>query len=106
MNISLENIDALNATLAILISKEDYEPKYKEALNDFRRKGTFKGFRKGKAPLGYIKKLYGESALAETVTDLLQKTVMDYLNEHKVNFLGQPLPAADQERFHFNPKDL
>ena len=106
MNINLENIDPLNATLSIVISKEDYEPKYKETLNDFRRKGTFKGFRKGKTPLGYIRKIYGESALAETVTELLQKTVMDYLNENKVNFLGQPLPADNQERISFDPKDL
>ena len=106
MNINLENIDTFNATLSIVIAKDDYEPKYKEALNDFRRKGTFKGFRKGKTPLGYIRKIYGESALAETVTDLLQKTVMDYLNENKVNFLGQPLPANDQERINFDPKQL
>lgn len=106
MNINLENIDTLNATLEIVIAKEDYEPKYKEALNDFRRKGTFKGFRKGKTPLGYIRKIYGESALAETVTDLLQKTVMDYLNENKVNFLGQPLPVENQERINFDPKQL
>ncbi len=106
MNINLENIDPLNATLSIVIAKEDYEPKYKETLNDFRRKGTFKGFRKGKTPLGYIRKIYGESALAETVTELLQKTIMDYLNENKVNFLGQPLPADDQERINFDPKRL
>jgi len=106
MNINLENIDPLNATLEIVIAQEDYEPKYKEALNDFRKKGTFKGFRKGKTPLGYIRKIYGESALAEAVTELLQKTVMEYLNENKVNFLGQPMPVKDQERINFDPKQL
>jgi trigger factor len=106
MDINLENVDPLNATLTIAIAKEDYEPKYKEALNDLRKKGAFKGFRKGKTPLGYIRKVYGESALAETVTELLQKSITEYLNENKVNFLGQPLPADDQERINFDPKQL
>lgn len=106
MNVSLEKTDALNAKLTVEIAKEDYEPKYNQALKDFQKKGTFKGFRKGKTPLGYIKKVYGEAALADAVNDLLQKTVAEYLTEQEVNFLGQPLPASDQGPIHFDPKNL
>jgi len=106
MNVSLEKTDALNAKLTVEIAREDYEPKYNQALKDFQKKGTFKGFRKGKTPLGYIKKVYGEAALADAVNDLLQKTVAEYLTEQEVNFLGQPLPASDQGPILFDPKNL
>ena len=106
MNVSLEKKDALNAVLTIEIERGDYEPKYNETLKNFQKQGSFKGFRKGKTPLGYIRKIYGESALAEAVNETLQKTVAEYLTENEVNFLGQPLPAADQGPIDFDPKDL
>ena len=106
MNVSLEKTDALNAKLTVAIAQEDYEPKYIQALKDFQKKGTFKGFRKGKTPMGYIKKIYGEAALADAVNDLLQKTVGEYLTDNEVNFLGQPLPASDQGPINFDPKNL
>lgn len=106
MNVSLENTDQLNATLTVEIAREDYEPKFNESLKKFRKNGQFKGFRKGKTPMGYIKKIYGEAALAEAVNDLLQKTVSEYLVEHDVNFLGQPIPAPDQRPIMFDPREL
>ena len=106
MQVELQNIDELNATLTVKIAKEDYEKKYRSSLEEYRRKAQFKGFRKGKTPLGYIRKLYGQSVLADTINDLLQKTVIDHLSQEKVQFLGQPLPAEDQQPMDFDTRDL
>ena len=106
MQIQLEKIDDLNATLQVDISKDDYLGKYNSTLEEHRRKSQFKGFRKGKTPLGYIKKIYGKAVLAETVNDLLQQSVIDHLTNEKIDFLGQPLPAEDQEPIDFDTKDL
>ena len=108
MQVQLENADTLNATLRVDIAKEDYLENYKKALNEFRKGSSLKGFRKGKAPMGYIRKIYGQSALADAVNDTLQKAINEHLKEHEIKYIGQPLPSEEQEQFEFdaaNPAD-
>ena len=38
MNITLENIDAVNAVITAEIAPADYEEKVKKAIKDFRKK--------------------------------------------------------------------
>ena len=40
MNISLENVDKVNALLTIKLEKTDYEEKVNTALKDFRKKAN------------------------------------------------------------------
>ena len=56
MNITKENIDALNAVVKIDIVAEDYQAKVNSLLEDYRKKADIPGFRKGHVPLGMIKK--------------------------------------------------
>ena len=106
MEVVREDIDQLNAKISITISKEDYEKPWMDELKKARSKAQLKGFRKGKTPLGFIKKMYGQGLLAETVNDLLQKKVGSYLEEEKIETLGQPIPSEDQEQFDFDLKNL
>ena len=101
-----EEIDNLNATLTITLEKSDYQPKFNSELNKYRQQAHMKGFRKGKTPLSIVKKMYGKSVLAEVINERLQKELFDHLNEEKVEILGQPLPAEDQEQIDFDLKDL
>ena len=56
MNITRENIDALNAVVKIDIVAEDYQEKVNKLLTDYRKKADVPGFRKGQVPMGMIKK--------------------------------------------------
>ena len=105
MEVQMENKDALNATLRIEIAKDDYLNDYNNALKKFRNQSALKGFRKGKAPMGYIRKLYGEAALADAVNDVLQKGLRDHLSEKSLRYIGQPLPSEEQEQVAFDPAD-
>ena len=96
MNIEKQSIDNLNATITINISKEDYQEKFKSELKKVAGKSTMKGFRKGKTPQSVIKKMYGKSVLAEVVNETLQKALSGYLDEEKLDILGQPIPSDDQ----------
>lgn len=63
MNITKEQVDALNAIVTVAITKEDYSDKVAEILNDYRKNATIPGFRKGHVPMGLVKKQYGKAVL-------------------------------------------
>ena len=101
-----EDIDDLNALLKVELSKEHYEAKLKSELNKYRKKAHIKGFRKGKTPMGFIKKMYGTAVLAEVINESLQTAVSSYISEEKLNILGQPLPVEQEEELTFDVNDL
>lgn len=97
MNITRENIDALNAVVKIDIAKEDYSAKVEKILVDYRKTANIPGFRKGQVPMGMVKKQYGKSVLADEVNKILQEALSKYLAEEKLDVLGQPLPKQQDE---------
>ncbi|WP_299777002.1 trigger factor [uncultured Formosa sp.] len=107
MNITRENIDALNAVVKVDIAKEDYSDKVEKILTDYRKTANIPGFRKGHVPMGMVKKQYGKAVLVDEVNKLLQDALNKYLTEEKLDVLGQPLPKAqegidwDAEAFSF-----
>jgi trigger factor len=97
MNITRENIDALNAVVKVDIAKEDYSDKIEKILTDYRKTANVPGFRKGHVPMGMVKKQYGKAVLVDEVNKLLQEALNKYLTEEKLDVLGQPLPKTQDE---------
>ena len=97
MNVSLQNIDKVSALLTVKLEKADYQEKVDKALKHFRQNAQMPGFRKGMVPMSLVKKMYGKSALAEEVNKLLSETVYNYIQDNKVNILGEPLPNEDKQ---------
>ncbi|KJD35488.1 peptidylprolyl isomerase [Tamlana sedimentorum] len=107
MNITRENVDALNAVVKVDIAKEDYSDKVEKILTDYRKTANIPGFRKGHVPMGMVKKQYGKAVLVDEVNKLLQDALNKYLTEEKLDVLGQPLPKPqddidwDSDKFSF-----
>ncbi len=107
MNITKENIDALNAVVKIDITQEDYQSKVTEILQDYRKKANIPGFRKGHVPMSLVKKQYEKPVLIDEVNKLLQDSLSKFLVEEKLDILGNPLPKVqedfswDTEQFSF-----
>lgn len=97
MNITKENIDALNAVVKVDIVAEDYQEKVAEVLNDYRKKANVPGFRKGHVPMGMIKKQYGKAVMIDEVNKLLQDSLNKFLVEEKLDILGNPLPVVKDD---------
>ena len=97
MNITRENIDALNAVVKVDIAKEDYSDKVEKILTDYRKTANIPGFRKGHVPMGMVKKQYGKAVLVDEVNKLLQDALNKYLTEEKLDVLGQPLPKQQDD---------
>ncbi len=101
-----EDIDELNAVLTVTIGKTEYETKFAEELKKFQGKSHMKGFRKGKAPLSFLKKMYGKGVLSEVVNEKLQEKLAAFFEKDESNFLGQPIPTEGQDPIEFNCREL
>lgn len=97
MNVSLTNVDNVNAVVQITINKADYEEKVSKSLKNFRNKANVPGFRQGKVPMGMIQKMYGKSILAEEINKLVGESLYNYIQENKLNVLGEPLPNQEKQ---------
>lgn len=106
MNITQENIDDLNALLKVSIEKKDYQEKVDKILTDYRKKVNMPGFRKGKVPMGIIRKQYGSSALGDELNKIVSEGLYDYVEKQNFEILGNPLPKNDVEiKGDFNHPD-
>ncbi len=97
MEIVQNNIDALNATIKVTLTKADYEGPVKDSLKKMRRSATLKGFRPGQAPMELIKRQYYRPVMAEEVNKILSKSLFDYLKDNNVDYLGEPLPSTREK---------
>ena len=97
MNITKENVDALNAVVKVDIVAEDYQTKVTEVLQDYRKKANIPGFRKGHVPMGMVKKQYGKSIMIDEVNKLLQESLNKFLTEEKLDILGNPIPRVQED---------
>lgn len=97
MNITKENIDALNAVVKVDVVAEDYQAKVSSLLTDYRKKADVPGFRKGHVPMGMIKKQYGKSVMIDEVNKLLQESLNKFITEEKLEMLGNPLPRMTED---------
>jgi trigger factor len=104
MNITKENIDALNAVVKVEVSASDYQEKVAKILQDYRKKADVPGFRKGQVPMGMVKKQYGKSIMIDEVNKLLQEALNNFLIEEKLDILGNPLPKMEEE-FSWDKED-
>ncbi|WP_445455726.1 trigger factor [Flavobacterium sp. HNIBRBA15423] len=97
MNITREQVDALNAIVKVAVTKEDYADKVQKVLADYRKNANIPGFRKGAVPMSLIQKQYGKSVLLDEVNKILQSSLNDYLVEEKLDILGNPLPKITED---------
>ena len=106
MNIIQENIDEVNAVLKVKVTENDYLPKVENELKNYQKKANIPGFRPGKVPAGMIKKRYFKPLMVDEINKLLSDSLNTYLNENKVEVLGNPLPKRDEKIDWDNQKDF
>ena len=90
--ITKENIGLLHEKLTVKLEKTDYLPSFEKALKEYSKKANIPGFRKGMVPAGLIKKMYGTSLFTDEVLKTVDKQLIDYLQNDKVDIFAQPLP--------------
>ena len=105
MKVTKNQVDDLNMNVTIAPDKNDWAEPRKKKLNEFRRTADIRGFRRGMAPMGLIEKLHGGQALAEVVNTLVTDALNGFIEENKLNVLGEPLPSEKQSDNNWDNPD-
>lgn len=95
MNVTKQDVDALNATIKVKVSPEDYQEKVKTTLNNYRKTAKIPGFRPGHVPMGLVQKQYGAAVLSEELNKIVNESLQNFIVENKLEVLGNPIPAAE-----------
>lgn len=98
MNITFDNSAKVSGKLTLVVEEADYQKNYEKALKDYRRRASVPGFRPGQAPIALIKRQIGASLLVETLNKFVGEQLYKYIEEQKIEVLGEPMPAAEQEQ--------
>lgn len=82
--------EGLKRKLSVTIPAADLNSRLDVKLEELKGQANIKGFRPGKVPLSHIKKMFGRSAMSEVMTDAINSTVSDTLDERKERAAAQP----------------
>jgi len=98
MNIQFECTDKVNGLMTITIEPADYQEQVDKKLKDYRKKAQMPGFRPGMVPMGLIKKQYGAAVKVDEVNRLISEKLYGYIQENKIQMLGEPLPNQEKQK--------
>ncbi|MFI3317085.1 MAG: trigger factor, partial [Rikenellaceae bacterium] len=102
MNIVREQRAELNSLIKIVIGESDYAEAVKKSLTEYKRKANVPGFRPGMVPMGVIKKMFGKGVLAEQSFRCASEAAYKYLQDEKIDYLGDVIPSEEQGDFDFD----
>ncbi len=97
MNISFEAKEKVNGLMTIVVEESDFQADVEKTLKDIRRRANVPGFRPGMAPMSMIKRQYGASIKMDAINKVVGQELYKYIQENKIQMLGEPLPSAQQE---------
>lgn len=102
MQKNIKNVSETEQELEIILSADEFAPEYNEELEEAKRSVQIKGFRKGHAPAGLIKKLAGPAIEASIAEKMASKHFGPIVDEEKI----KPASRASIIDFTFEPEQL
>ena len=94
--------EGLKRKLSVTIPAADLNSRLDAKLEELKGQANIKGFRPGKVPTAHLKKVYGRSAMSEVMTDAINATVSDTLDERKERAAAQPKVDLPQDQTVIN----
>ncbi len=90
MEVTVSKVSEVTREVEIAVTPDELRPHFEKAYREYQPKVEIKGFRKGKAPLNLVKKLYGslieEESLESVASELYRQTIV----EHELKPIGEP----------------
>jgi trigger factor len=85
MQVSVEQVSALERRMEVTVPRERIEQAVDERLKRVSRTAKLKGFRPGKAPLKVIRQQFGAQVRQEALSDLMQSSFAEAVTEQKLS---------------------
>ena len=89
MDLKLNDLENSKKELIAELSYEELVPHFDKAIEKYRKKSNIPGFRKGKAPLNMIKKLYGEGIEYSSLEDIANDVFVKYIINNKMDLMSK-----------------
>ncbi len=102
MKIVKEQLEENTLLLRVTVGREDYGREVDKQLREYRRKANIPGFRVGMVPMGIIRKMYGKGVVAEQSYRKASNSVFEYLQQEKIDYVGDVIPSEKQGDFDFD----
>ena len=106
MNITSTNADAVSMRLTVSVEENDYKAKVTEDLKKIGRTHQIPGFRKGHVSLKDLERRFGKQVTSDVINQVVYEAVIKYIQDNKLNVLGQPMPVEVKELDLKNQKDF
>jgi len=90
MKFSFGNKNNAEQSISISIPAEDIQKQVKTKLNSAQRSAKIKGFRKGKAPIEVVKKMYEPEIRQDVINDSVIKKFYELVEEKNFKPVGRP----------------
>ncbi len=90
MQVTISTPSEIKNEAEFQLTGTDLQPWFDKAYTKYRAKAELKGFRKGKAPMEMIKKLYGEAIEHEALDDIANEVFHKEMEERNIHPLGTP----------------
>lgn len=97
MNVSLEKNGNVDGLVKVNVEVADYADKVKKELKRISETHVIPGFRKGKVPMEQLRRRFGKGVKSDVINDLVYREVLKYIQDNKINILGEPLPVEVME---------
>ena len=91
MDVTLHQRTPVDLDLEVRATKEELEPRVKEALKAQRKRMNLKGFRPGKVPVSHVRKMAGPALAAQLAEEVVGEAYREHVaadDAHEV--IGQP----------------
>lgn len=91
MEITINTLSEVSREVEIAVNASEIQPHFDKAYQEYRPKVEIKGFRKGKAPIELVKKLYGDQIEHETLNTVASELYRSVVKEKELKPIGDPV---------------
>ncbi|MFN3960208.1 MAG: trigger factor [Parvularculaceae bacterium] len=108
MEVTEQTAEGLERRFKVKVPASELDAKLTARLADIKGRVNLKGFRKGKAPLPFLKKMYGKGVMSEILQEIVNETSVKAFSDRNLKPATTPHPhlTGDVEKVLDGEADL
>ncbi|GGD04457.1 trigger factor [Aquisalinus flavus] len=98
MEVIEKSTEGLSREFTVKVPAKELDAKLTAKLEEMKGQVHLKGFRPGKAPVSFLKKMYGKSMMGELIQETMKEAQAKALDENKLQPAMAPHPHIDESK--------
>lgn len=97
MEVTEKSAEGLDRRFTVKVPATELDEKLVARLEELKGQVHLKGFRKGKAPVSHLKKMYGKGVMGEIVQEIVNETTQKAFTDRDLQPAGSPQPEFNSD---------